>query len=100
VVNIYYCIASRSVDEVIWALVQKKLAITSSTVSGTRAAQLLPGDGGHGGVGRVGGSAPVFGNAVDAGSSAAATPDIRAFLQQPARGAYVGQLGSWHRASV
>mmetsp|Transcript_17210 Transcript_17210/g.56234 ORF Transcript_17210/g.56234 Transcript_17210/m.56234 type:complete len:104 (-) Transcript_17210:207-518(-) len=99
-VHIYYCIASRSVDEIIWGLVQKKLAITSSTVSGTRAAQLLSCGGGHGGAGRDAGSAPGRGGEVYAGSSAAAMPDIRTFWQpQPARGACNnGQQGS--RTSV
>jgi hypothetical protein len=93
-VHIYYCIATRSVDEVIWGLVQKKLAVTSSTVSGTREAQLLSSGGGHYGAGRHGGSALGLGGEVDAGSSSAAPmPDIRAFMKQLACGACDGQPG-------
>ena len=79
--HIYYCIAAKSVDEIVWLLIEKKLSVTSSTISGVRSAQMLNPDsaggsssGGGSGAARLLGAKP---------SPQGGSPDIRAFMRQP-----------------
>jgi hypothetical protein len=75
--SIYYCTAAGSVDEAMWKLLEKKLAVTTSIVSGTRST-------GFGAAEHEADELPMPAAADAAGASS--RRDIRSFLQPRSQG--------------